>query len=102
MKPSMNSKTPLLLPITMILTIREGMRIAAPPPDLTVSEWADRNRKLSPESSAEPGQWRTERAEYQRGIMDSFNDPSVEQVVIISSAQVGKTEILNNVVGYFI
>ena len=26
-----------------------------PPPDLKVSEWADNFRKLSPESSAEPG-----------------------------------------------
>lgn len=34
--------------------------------------------------------------------MDAFNDPEVEDVVVMSSAQVGKTEILNNVVGYFI
>ena len=27
----------------------------APPPTLTVSEWADRERYLSPEASAEPG-----------------------------------------------
>jgi phage terminase large subunit GpA-like protein len=29
-------------------------------------------------------------------------DPEVEQVVIMTSAQVGKTEILNNVLGYYI
>jgi phage terminase large subunit GpA-like protein len=34
--------------------------------------------------------------------MDAFNDPTVEEVVMMSSAQVGKTEILNNVVGYCI
>ena len=27
----------------------------APPPTLTVSQWADRERYLSPEASAEPG-----------------------------------------------
>lgn len=57
---------------------------------------------MSPESSAEPGQWRTDRAEYQRGIMDCFADPTVNEVVVMSSAQVGKTEILNNLVGYHI
>jgi len=34
--------------------------------------------------------------------LDAFTDPTVEEVVVMSSAQVGKTEILNNVVGYFI
>ena len=74
----------------------------APPPRLKVSEWADKFRKLSPESSAEPGQWRTSRAEYQRGIMDAVNDPAVVEVVIMSSAQTGKTESLNNIVAYYI
>ncbi|MFA5262034.1 MAG: phage terminase large subunit family protein, partial [Candidatus Omnitrophota bacterium] len=74
----------------------------SPPPILTVSKWADNNRVLSRESSAEPGQWMTERAEYQRGIMDAVNDPAVEDVVVISSSQVGKTESLNNIIGYFI
>lgn len=40
-----------------------------PKPRLSVSEWADKNRVLTTESSAEPGPWRTERAEYQREIM---------------------------------
>ena len=34
--------------------------------------------------------------------MDSINDPGVHTVVVMSSAQVGKTEILNNIVGYHI
>ncbi|MDX1820082.1 MAG: phage terminase large subunit family protein [Paracoccaceae bacterium] len=73
-----------------------------PPPELTISDWADRHRRLSSEASAEPGQWRTSRAEYQRGIMEAISDPGTETVVIMSSAQVGKTEILNNAVGYHI
>lgn len=77
-------------------------KIMAPPPLLTVSQWADNYRKLSPEGSAEPGQWRTERAPYQREIMDAVNDSNIETVVIMSSAQVGKSEILLNTIGYFI
>ncbi len=76
--------------------------LLAPPPDLTVSEWADGYRKLSSEASAEPGQWRTDRAPYQRGIMDAINDIDVETVVVQSSAQVGKTEFLLNMIGYHI
>jgi phage terminase large subunit GpA-like protein len=81
---------------------RDIARIVAPPPKLTVSEWADLYRRLSSESSAEPGQWRTDRAPYQREIMDAINDPEVDTIVIMSSAQVGKTEILLNAIGYYI
>ena len=73
-----------------------------PPPKLTVSQWADAKRMLSRESSAEPGRWHTDRAPYQREIMDAFNDPDIEAVVFIKAAQVGATEIVNNIVGYHI
>lgn len=62
----------------------------APPARLTVSEWADTYRQLSAEAAAEPGRWRTSRAEYQRGIMDAVSDQSIPTVVVKSSAQVGK------------
>jgi len=73
-----------------------------PPKKLTVSEWADKYRMLSSESSAEAGKWKTSRAEYQRGIMDAFSDPKIHTVVWMSSAQVGKTSVLENIIGYFI
>lgn len=44
----------------------------------------------------------TDRAEYQRGIMDTISDPTVETVVVKTSAQVGKTECILNTVGYHI
>lgn len=69
---------------------------------MTLSEWADANRVLSAESSAEQGRWRTSRAEYQRGIMDAITDPAVRMVVVRKPSQVGWTELINNVVGYFI
>lgn len=82
--------------------LAQGAWFARPPPRLTVAQWADEHRRLSRESSAEAGRWRTSRAEYQRGIMDAVSDKSVGQVVVMSSAQIGKTEVVNNVVGYFI
>ncbi|WP_428548454.1 phage terminase large subunit family protein [Profundibacter sp.] len=82
--------------------MKRALDVLRPPPELTISDWADKNRRLSSEASAEPGQWRTSRAEYQRGIMEAISDAGVESVVIMSSSQVGKTEMLNNSVAYHI
>lgn len=76
--------------------------IMAPPPDLKVSTWADRYRRLSVESSAEPGRWITDRAPYQREIMDCVTETDVQDVVVMTSSQVGKTEMLLNIAAYFI
>jgi len=82
--------------------IQQTSQAWTPPPNLKISDWADSYRKLSPESSAESGAWKTSRAPYQREIMDSFNDPSIQRIVFMKSAQVGATEILLNVIGYYI
>ncbi len=70
-----------------------------PPKAQTVSEWADENRMLVSDSSAEPGPWRTDRAPYQREIMDAFTQAGVYEIVIMASAQVGKSEIELNMMG---
>jgi phage terminase large subunit GpA-like protein len=74
----------------------------APPPTLTVSQWSDRERRLSPEASAEPGQWDTSRTEYLRDVMDAVNDPAITRIVVAKASQVGYTECLNNILGYLI
>ncbi|WP_342575461.1 phage terminase large subunit family protein [Solibacillus sp. FSL K6-1781] len=81
---------------------RKAAGVVAPPPKLTVSQWADSHRVLSKESSAEPGKWNTDRAPYQREIMDSISDPDTDEIVVMSSAQVGKSELINNIIGYYI
>lgn len=35
-------------------------------------------------------------------MMDAVNEPGVREVVFMTSAQIGKTEILNNILGYFV
>ncbi len=82
--------------------LREAFHVLTPPPKMTISEWADDRRFLSPESSAEPGKWNTGRLEYLRGIMDAVGDPSIHTVVIKTASQVGKTSALENVLGYHI
>lgn len=73
--------------------------IYRPPPDMSISEWSDEYRYLSLESSPEAGKWYTSRAEYQRGMMDAIK--THERVVIMTAAQVGKSEILLNTLGYY-
>jgi len=34
--------------------------------------------------------------------MDAFNEPNIERIVVMTSSQVGKTEILLNAIGYYI
>lgn len=81
-------------------TVRQIAALWAPPPRLSVSEWADRNRKLSRESSAQAGQWKTR--PYQREPMDAFTDPSVHTIVMMVARQTLKTEVINNCLGYVI
>lgn len=79
--------------------LRATYAMFRPPRARTVSEWADENRVLVSESSSEPGPWRTDRAPYQREIMDAFTQPGVYEIVIMASAQVGKSEIELNMLG---
>ena len=76
---------------------RKGLK---PLPKTSVSEWADNYRIIS-QGNAEPGRWRTSRAEYQREIMDSFTQGGIHRVVVKSAAQIGKSDIMNNVIGRF-
>lgn len=73
-----------------------------PPDDLTVTQWAEQKRRLSSESSAEPGPWRTSRTPYLKEPMDAFTDPKVRRIVMVAASQVGKSEFMNNAIGYII
>ena len=85
--------------VNIFKNIRKSM---SPPPKLKVSDWSDAHRKLSSETSAEPGRWKTDRAPYQRDIMNAINDPEIEKIVVMSSSQIGKTEIELSILGYYI
>jgi phage terminase large subunit GpA-like protein len=83
------------------MKLAEVLAVLEPPPALTVSEWADAERRLPIGASAEPGPWRTDREPYQRGLMDAVHE-GAETIVIQKSAQVGATEVLLNAIGYHI
>lgn len=68
---------------------------ATPESDLTVSEWADRYRKIGAESGSPfPGDWKTDRVPYLREPMDCLHpDHPARSVTLKFSAQSGKSEV---------
>jgi phage terminase large subunit GpA-like protein len=83
--------------------VAECLPALRPPSKLTLSEWADKYRILSSESSAEQGAWVTANAPYEREIMDAISDASVPRVVVQKAAQLGITDAaILNTVGFHI
>lgn len=72
-----------------------------PKPILTVTEWAEKHRILT--MSAEKGKYNASRTPYFIDIMNELSEHSTtQQVIVVASAQVGKTETGNNFLGYII
>jgi len=99
--------SPTFLPPQPVIPNGRALYFAAlahacrPQKRLTVSQWADRHRKLTSKASSETGPWKTERVPYLREIMDCLSARSpVRSVSIMKSAQVGGTEIALNWAGY--
>lgn len=75
----------------------------APDPRLSVREWADLHRYLSTTVAEAAGRWRTARTPYLADIMEDLSPSSpVDTVVLMGGAQVGKTELGLNLIGYTI
>lgn len=73
----------------------------APPPRLSIDEWAERYRELSPEESPMPGPYSLEHTPVLREILRACSDPKVRKVVVQKSAQLGYTVgVVCNVMGY--
>ncbi len=72
----------------------EGLK---PDAFMTISQWSDQYRFLSPKSAAEPGRWRTERTPYLREIMNQLSPHQrAQRVVFMKGAQIDGTEDGNN------
>jgi phage terminase large subunit GpA-like protein len=87
---------------TITRVFSEAIAAAIPQAELSISQWAAAFRYLAPERSARPGRWRNEVAPYLAEIMDTARQPGVRETVFVKSAQVGGSECLNNLIGYFI
>lgn len=100
MSSSTKKKTSKIRPVDR--TFSQAFGNFKPPEDLTVSQWAERYRVLSRESSAEAGPWNNRRTPYLVEIMDAFTEPGVSKITVVASSQVGKSELELNIIGYII
>ncbi len=66
------------------------------------SEWAEAYRELPASMTAEPGPWRNSRVPYLAGIMDATVERGVEVVTVIKAVQVGFSEALRNLIGFWV
>ena len=82
--------------------ILKPLRHLRPPEKITVSQWAERNRRLDSKTSSIPGRWSNAVTPYLVGIMDAFSTPAVEEIVFVKPTQVGGTEVIHNILGYCI
>lgn len=80
---------------------KEFARVCRPISRLTGSEWADAFRVVPPGTSPEPGKWRTSRTPYLKEPMDVATDRETEKVVLMFSSQLGKSECLLGIMGYY-
>ncbi|MEZ6853004.1 phage terminase large subunit family protein [Halodesulfovibrio aestuarii] len=85
----------------LVTVVTRAIKKIKPPVRMKISEWADSFRIIGA-ANATPGRWKTDNAPYQREPMDCMSDRRTRRVSLMWSAQVGKTEIANNVVGYHI
>ena len=77
-------------------------RHCRPLPRLSMSEWAERYRVLSPEATANHGPWQNAQVPYLAAIMDAVSDRTTQEITVVSPSQAAKTELLLNTIGYFI
>jgi len=64
-----------------------------PPPQLTVSAWAEQHRILGSRASSEPGPWRTSRTPYLRDVVDALSAVHRERrIVFMKGALVSSAE----------
>ena len=72
----------------------------APPPVLSLSDWADRYGRVPIAGNAQPGPWRP--FAYQLGWLQAMSDPAVSQVVVMKSSRIGYTRCLIHCASYYI
>ncbi|WP_331253179.1 phage terminase large subunit family protein [Burkholderia cepacia] len=71
-----------------------------PPEQIATTEWARKYRRLSAKGSASPGRYNPNITPWVFGMHDALDDPTVQKVVCMKSAQVAWTDgVLLNYIG---
>lgn len=73
-----------------------------PPPAITPAEWAARYRRLPVTSAARGAKWSNATCPYLVGILNSATEIGVRQITVQKGAQLGLSEALTTILGYYI
>jgi phage terminase large subunit GpA-like protein len=90
-----------LISSPVLAVFQQAAGVLKPPPKTSITQWAERKRHLSSESSATVGPYRSLNAPYQRQMQDAILWPGVEEVVLWTGTQMGKSTAIENILGYF-
>lgn len=80
--------------------IKESSLALKPPEHLSVSDWADKYRKLNAKTSLLQGNWQTSNTPYLKEIMDFISSSSANEIVLVKGSQLGGTEAVINMTGW--
>ncbi|MBA9898493.1 phage terminase large subunit family protein [Burkholderia cepacia] len=85
---------------TVHAVIRRIAMMLRPPEQIATTEWARKYRRLSAKGSASPGRYNPNITPWVFGMHDALDDPTVQKVVCMKSAQVAWTDgVLLNYIG---
>lgn len=90
-----------MIPKKTIDLFQNLLAMVSPPKDLSVIEWAEEYRYIPDDYGAHPGKWSSNGAPYQIEPQKAFTDHNVKKVIAMFAAQMGKSEILFNVIGRY-
>lgn len=79
---------------------REALRALAPPPKINLANWIEEKIVLPETVSAVSGNLRL--WQYQRGICDAIEDPSIERISIIKAVRIGYSTLLTATLAHFV
>ena len=83
--------------------IQKAWAVWRPPLAMSISGWADEFRRMPSGVTSEPGRYSSTRLPWCKFILDTIGERTYRDHILVGAAQVmGKTEILNSVVGYYI
>lgn len=77
-------------------------RCLQPLPRISAAQWSDDNLWLARGQTSEPGKYRTDRLPYQREPLEKASDPYAGGVVLLWGKQLGKTQVILNLLGWCI
>lgn len=83
--------------------LKKAWAVWRPPLAMSISEWSREFRRMPAGVTSEPGRYDPDRLPWCRFILDTIGARTYQDCVLVGAAQVmGKTEILNSVVGFFV